>query len=69
MLAQNVQSAKSMAEFNKNKGTDVSTLSAGEKALKQKADTAGLTPEKLGITGSLSDPRTLKLLYAQGYKP
>jgi hypothetical protein len=66
MLAQNVQSAKSMAEFNKAKGTDVSVQSPADQALKQKADTAGLTPEKLGVNGNLSDPRTQKALAAMG---
>lgn len=67
MLAQNVQSAKSMAEFNKLKGAENVPQNPQMQAIKQKADSAGLSPEKLGVTGSLKDPRTLQMLQAMGF--
>ncbi len=68
MLAQNVQSAKSMAEFNKNPGAEVAPQSPAAKAIRQKAEQAGLTPEKLGVPPKLSDPQTQKAMAAMGFE-
>lgn len=69
VLAQNVQSAKSMAEFNRSQTSTAGLVQSPQgKEIQRKADTAGLTPDKLGINPSIRDPKTIQALSAMGFK-
>ncbi len=69
VLSQNIQSAKSMSQFNKLNTGQSATQTPMAQEIKKKADAAGLSPEKLGVTGSIRDPRTIAALQSMGFRP
>lgn len=68
-LARGIQSAKSMGQFQATGPGTQPTQAQNPQAqeFKKKVTQAGLTPAQLGVSGKLSDPKTLQVLQAMGF--